>query len=91
MEATPTYRNNAIWAGVFFIIATAFLFVAEAFYGPALTDPDVLTVAAESGNDIALGVLIEFACVLSIPLIAVALYPVLRRVSATLAIATSSG
>ena len=86
MEATPTYRNNAIWAGIFFIIATAFLFVGEAFYKPALTDADVLTAAAGAKNDIALGVLIEFACVLAIPLIAVALYPVLRRVSATLAI-----
>lgn len=86
METAPNYRNNAIWAGIFFIIATAFLFVGEALYKPALTDPDVLTVAAGASNDIALGILIEFACVLAIPLIAVALYPVLRRVSAALAI-----
>lgn len=86
METAPSYRNNAIWAGIFFIIATAFLFIGEAFYGPALSDPEVLSSAAAAENDIALGVLIEFACVLAIPLIAVALYPVLRRVSATLAI-----
>ena len=86
METAPSYRNNAIWAGIFFIIATAFLFIGEAFYGPALSDPEVLSRAAAAENDIALGVLIEFACVLAIPLIAVALYPVLRRVSATLAI-----
>ena len=86
METAPSYRNNAIWAGIFFIIATAFLFVGEALYKPALTDPNVLTVAAGASNDIALGVLIEFACVLAIPLIAIALYPVLRHVSAALAI-----
>ncbi len=86
MDTAPSYRTNAIWAGIFFIIATAFLFVGEAFYGPVLSDPDVLTGAAGARNDIALGVLIEFACVLAIPLIAVALYPVLQRVSATLAI-----
>lgn len=86
METAPSYRNNAIWAGIFFIIATAFLFVGEALYKPALTDPDVLTVAAGASNDIALGILIEFACVLAIPLIAIALYPVLRRVSAALAV-----
>ena len=86
METAPTYRTNAIWAGIFFIIATAFLFVGEALYKPALTDPDVLTVAAGASNDIALGILIEFACVLAIPLIAIALYPVLRRVSAALAV-----
>ncbi len=86
MESVPSYRSNAIWAGILFIIATAFLFVGEAFYGPALSDPDVLTRAAGAESDIAVGVLIEFACVLAIPLIAVALYPVLRRVSVTLAI-----
>ncbi len=86
MESAPSYRSNGIWAGTFFIIATTFLFVGEAFYGPALSDPDVLTGAAGARNDIALGVLIEFACVLAIPLVAVALYPVLRRVSVTLAI-----
>jgi hypothetical protein len=86
MESALSYRKNAIWAGIFFIIATAFLFVGEAFYGPALSDPDVLTGAAGSADAITLGVLIEFACVLAIPLIAIALYPVLRRVSATLAI-----
>ncbi len=86
METTPSYRNHAIWAGIFFIIATAFLFVGEALYKPALTDPDVLTVAAGAKSDITLGILIEFACVLAIPLIAVVLYPVLRGVSAALAI-----
>ena len=46
MEVLPTYRRNAIWAGIFFIIATAFLFVGEALYGPGLSDPSVLTGAA---------------------------------------------
>ena len=82
----PAYRTNAIWAGIFFIIATAFLFVGEAFYGPGLSDPDVLNAASAAENDITLGVLIEFACVLAIPLVAIALYPVLRRVSISLAV-----
>jgi len=86
METAQNYRINAIWAGIFFVIATAFLFVGEALYKPALTDPNVLTAAAAAENDIALGVLIEFACVLAIPLIAIALYPVLRLVSASLAV-----
>lgn len=86
METTENYRTHARWAGVLFIIATAFLFVGESFYKPALTAPDVLTAASAASNDIALGVLIEFACVLAIPLIAIALYPVLRRVNLSLAI-----
>ena len=86
MEVAQSYRKHAIWAGIFFIIATAFLFVAEALYKPALTDPNVLTAAAGAENRIALGILIEFACVLAIPAIAIALYPVLRRVSTSLAV-----
>jgi len=86
MNTNENYRTHAIWAGVLLIIATAFLFVGEAFYKPALTAPDVLTTASAASTDIAMGVLIEFACVLAIPLVAVALYPVLRRVSASLAI-----
>ncbi|MEZ5095677.1 MAG: hypothetical protein R2731_05910 [Nocardioides sp.] len=46
MSSAPSYRANAVWAGVFFIIASAFLFVGEALHGPAVTDPDVLTEAA---------------------------------------------
>lgn len=86
MSIAPSYRANAIWAGVFFIIATAFLFVGQALYQPALTDPDVLTAAADAETAVTLGVLIEYSCVLAIPLIAIALYPVLRGVSAALAI-----
>lgn len=86
VSTAPSYRSNAVWAGIFFIIATAFLFVGQALYQPALTDPDVLTAAADAETAVTLGVLIEYICVLAIPLIAVALYPVLRRVSATLAI-----
>ena len=82
----PTYRQNAIFAGIFFIIATALLFVAEPFYRPALTGPDVLTAAAAAKSRVAAGILIDFTCALAIPLIAIALYPVLRRVSPALAV-----
>ncbi|MCP5038212.1 MAG: DUF4386 domain-containing protein [Rhodobacteraceae bacterium] len=69
-----------------FIIATAFLFVGEAFYKPGLTPPDVLAKAAGAKSQITIGLLIEFTCVLAIPLIAIVLYPILRQVSAVLAI-----
>lgn len=86
MPTPPSYRANAIAAGVFFIIATGFLFLGEALYGPGLSPPGVLDKAAAARPQIVAGILIEFACVLAIPLIAIALYPVLRRVSAVLAI-----
>lgn len=86
MDTQQRFRKHAIAAGVLFIIATAFLFVGEAFYKPGLTPPDVLAKAAGVKSQIILGILIEFSCVLAIPLIAIVLYPVLRKVSAVLAI-----
>lgn len=81
-----TYRQNAVYAGVFFIIATVLLFVGEAIYAPPLKDPNVLEIAAGAAAQIQLGLIIEYICVLAIPLIAISLYPVLRLVSPALAI-----
>ena len=81
-----SYRENAVWAGIFFIIATAFLFVGEAIYGPPLDAENLLETAAGDAARIRLGIMIEFSCVLAIPLVAIALYPVLRLVSPALAV-----
>ena len=81
-----TYRTHAIAAGILFIIATALLFVGEALYSPPLNAANVLQTADTHRAQIVLGILIEMSCVLAIPLIPVVLYPVLRRVSAVLAI-----
>jgi len=86
MNIQQNFRKHAIVAGVLFIIATVFLFVGEAFYKPSLTPPDVLAKAAGAKSQIILGILIEFSCVLAIPLIAIVLYPLLRKVNAVLAI-----
>lgn len=86
MGPQQRFRTHAIATGILFIIATAFLFVGEALYKPGLTPPNVLANAAAAKQQIALGILIEFSCVLAIPLTAIVLYPVLRQVSAVLAI-----
>lgn len=86
MAKSQDYRSHAVAAGVLFIIATAFLFVGEAFYGPPLSAPDVLAAAGAARTRVAAGVLIEFSCVLAIPLIAIVLYPVLSRVNTMLAV-----
>jgi len=86
MDEPQSYRRHAITAGILFIIATAFLFVGQALYGPPLSAPDLLATASAARNRIVLGILIEFTCVLAIPLIAIVLYPVLSRVSAMLAV-----
>jgi hypothetical protein len=81
-----TYRKNAVIVGILFIIATAFLFIGEAFYGPVLDTPDYLDTAFPNRIVAAIGILIEFACVLAIPLIPVFAFPVLRKHSEVLAL-----
>jgi hypothetical protein len=74
-----TSRKTAIIVGVLFIIATLFLFVGEAFYRPVLLSPDYLETAYPNSTIATLGILLEFACVLAIPLIPVFLFPILRK------------
>jgi hypothetical protein len=81
-----THRKTAIVVGVLFIIATAFLFIGESVYAPVLTSPDYLETAYPARITAIIGILLEFACVLSIPLIPVFLFPVLRKHSETLAL-----
>ena len=81
-----TNRKTAIIVGVLFIIATLFLFVGEAIYGPILLSPDYLENAYSNRTIAILGILLEFACVLAIPLIAVFLFPILRKHNEALAL-----
>jgi hypothetical protein len=81
-----TNRSAAILIGVLFIIATAFLFVGGSFYGPVLDTPDYLQVAYPNRIPATIGMLIEFSCIIAIPLIPVFAFPVLRRHSETLAL-----
>ena len=82
-----SYRKNAVIVGVLFIIATALLFVGEVFYGPVLDTPEYLQLAYPNRIKAGIGMLIEFSCIVAIPLIPVFAYPVLRKYSETLAIA----
>lgn len=81
-----TSRRSAVIVGVLFIIATAFLFIGEAIYGPILESPDYLEIAYPNRIMATIGVLLEFACVLAIPLIPVVLYPILRKHNEALAL-----
>ena len=81
-----THRKNAIVVGVLFIIATAFLFIGESVYAPVLTSADYLETAYPARITAIVGILLEFACVLSIPLIPVFLFPVLKKHSEALAL-----
>ncbi len=80
------YRKNAVIVGVLFIIATVFLFIGTAIYAPVLDSPDYLETAYPHRIMATIGILIEFICVLAIPLIPVFLFPVLKKHSETLAL-----
>ena len=86
MSTQNANRKNAIIVGFLFIIATAFLFIGEAFYGPILNAPDFLETAYLNRFTATIGILVEFTCVLSIPLIPVFVFPVLKRYSEPLAL-----
>jgi len=85
-EKTNSYKKNAIVVGILFIIATVFLFVGGSIYGPVLDTPEYLQVAYPNRITATIGILIEFSCIIAIPLIPVFAFPVLRRHSETLAL-----
>ena len=78
-------RRTAVIAGVLFIIATVATFVADALT-PALTGTDYLIGLAAHPNQVAAGVLVKIVSVLAGAGIAVAMYPVMKRASAGLAL-----
>jgi hypothetical protein len=79
-------RKNAIIVGVLFIIATVFLFIGQAVYNPILSSPDYLDSAYPNRIIVVIGILIEFTCVIAIPLIPVFLFPVLKKHNEALAL-----
>jgi len=79
-------RKTAIIVGVLFIIATAFLFIGESFYKPILSSPDYLDNAYPNKIIVIIGILLEFICVLAMPLIPVFLFPILKKHNEALAL-----
>jgi len=79
-------RKTAIIVGVLFIIATLFLFIGGSFYNPILSSPDYLDNAYPNKMIVLTGILIEFICVIAMPLIAVFLFPILKKHNEALAL-----
>jgi uncharacterized membrane protein len=71
-------RRTAATVGVLFIIATVGFLVGQAIHGPVLEASDYLDRAYPERSTVVAGLLIELFSVLAIPLIPVALYPILR-------------
>lgn len=85
-EENLSLRRTGIIVGLLFIVATAFLFLGEAFYRSYLDAPDVVFTAAEHKPVIVFGLTIELICILAMPLIGAFIFPALSRVSVGLAL-----
>lgn len=70
--------------------ATAFLFLGEFFDKPILHAPDGLQTIATRKPTVVLGILIEYVCIIAMPLIAICAYPILKRFSETAAIGVAA-
>jgi hypothetical protein len=82
-----TDRRMAVVAGVLFIVATVADVLSRAvFLTPVLTSPDPLAAISESGDRVTVGVLLLLLGAGAAAGIAIALYPVLRKHSAALAL-----
>lgn len=79
-------KKHAVIVGILFIIATAFLFVGGSFYDPILETPDFLQIAYPQRQQAVLGMLLEFACVIAIPLIPAFMFPYLSKFNVPLAV-----
>jgi len=79
-------RKTGIIVGVLFIIATTFLFIGEAFYGPILSSPDYLDNAYPNRIIVIIGILLESIVVPAMVLIPVFLFPILKKHNEVLAL-----
>jgi hypothetical protein len=86
-----TYRKNAIWAGILYIIATAAPILTVAFTGflgggvSGEPIPDYLSYTAARENQVITGMMVELIWALSVVFIPVMLFPVLNRFNEALA------
>ena len=79
-------RRTALTAGVLFIVATAASLLSSAVEKPFLTRTDYLTRLSENANLVSAGGLLEIIAAGTSVGIAIALYPVLKRWSAGMAL-----
>ncbi len=84
-DSGDSSRTNAVAAGVLLIVATVASLLSGPFLAP-VTGDNYLTDAAAHNGQVATGVLLGFIAAFAAPGIAIALYPVLRRFGAGLAL-----
>ncbi|MCW4013644.1 MAG: DUF4386 domain-containing protein [Candidatus Bathyarchaeota archaeon] len=77
-KASLSTRRTAQIVGLLFMLATATLFVGQAFYGQILGSSDYLEIVYPSRLTVMTGVLVEFAGFLGLMFIPILLYPFLK-------------
>jgi hypothetical protein len=87
----PSYRRNAIAAGVLFIVCTVASILSALPTMSLLDGSDYLAKLAAHDNRVVIGALIEFIWAFSGAGIAIALYPVLRKHNRALALGSVAG
>lgn len=86
VRTDPT-RRTAVAVGVLFLAATGLYLAGQAIYDPILGSAEYLELAHPQRTRVIVGVLVELAGIVAIPLIAAFLYPVLRPDARALAVA----
>ena len=80
-----SYRKNAVVVGILFIVATAAPLASAPFLS-SMNASNYITEMSASQTFVTTGALLELIMALAIPAIAIALYPILRRQSESLAV-----
>jgi Domain of unknown function (DUF4386) len=83
-------RRTAVVTGVFFVVAAVAAIAAKVLWQPVLTDPEYVLGAGADGR-VLLGGLLEFVTAATVAGTAVALYPVVKRQSAGIALGYVAG
>jgi hypothetical protein len=78
-------KRTAMFVGLLFILATATLFIGQAFYSPIIGAPNYLDITYSNRMTVMTGVLIEFAGILGLIFIPILLHPFLRIYNQALA------
>jgi hypothetical protein len=81
-----TYRSNAITAGVLYIIGTVAGILSLVLSQPLRTAQDPLAGAAANANQVIIAALFVLLMCLSLAMVPVVLYPILRRYNEVLAL-----
>jgi len=85
-ENMNSNRKTAIIVGVLFIFAIVMLFIGESLYKPILDSPDYLDNAYPNRIVVIIGILLEFTGIPAVVLLAVFLFPILKKHNEALAL-----